>query len=314
MKKNSNRQTKDYSKFDATHREFYGLLIKNGVVRIDSIRFKKITKKMTNIDQHIYKEMNQPRKTVYFMPQKVKHDDYMSNIFKSEINNLERFWLKEFVHALRAIKTPKEVHKKAMRGHFMQTGILDYNEVTIHANMSQLERSNEYNFIMKSMVAQFIHQIASTIEATTIRVITLQGYKETDFNKKQFNIFIQGKKNDISLEIIEGYQYYDQLYLTWNFLKHNSIDLYDKIKKKYPELLNSNEYKNGDLALRVLNIDRTFVSTILKKLKVFFDNLCEKAFQEDVLNADWNYNEFFINEVDSCIEVITNPLGLPWYI
>lgn len=310
MKKNSNRQIKDYSKFDATHREFYGLLIKNGVVRIDPKRFIKTV----NIDQHIYKEMNKPRKTVYFIPQKVKRDDYMSNIFKSEINDLERFWEKEFVHALRAIKTPKEAHKKAMRGHFIQTGILDYDEVTIHANMSQLERSNEYNFIMKSMVAQFIHQIASTIEATTIRVITLQGYNKKKFNRDLLDSFIQGKKTGISLETIEGYSDYDQLYDVWNFLKHNSIDLYDKIKKKYPELLNSEEYENGDLALCVLNIDRTYVSTILKKLKVFFDNVCEKAFQEDVLNADWNYNEFFINKVDSCIEAITNPLGLPWYI
>jgi hypothetical protein len=50
MKKNSNRQVKDFSKCAVNEKEYYGLLIKNGVLRIDPKRIKKTTR----INNHIY--------------------------------------------------------------------------------------------------------------------------------------------------------------------------------------------------------------------------------------------------------------------
>jgi hypothetical protein len=310
MKKNSKRQIKDYSKYDATNPEYYGLLIKNSQVRIDSKRLEKVS----SLDNRIFEHMNKPRKTVYFVPHKKKYDDYMCNIFRSTLDGLENFWRKEFINAFRSIKTPKQAHSDAYSGYFMQTGILEADELSIHANMAQMGRSVEYSFIMQSLVAQFIHQMVSTIEAVTIRVITLQGYDKQKFNRDLFDAFIQGRKKGIKLEDIEGYLDYDRLYHVWNFLKHNSMDLYEKIQRKFPDLLYDEEYKNGQLALSVLKIDRKFVTQIIKKIGIFFDNLCAKAFDEDVTNADWDYDEFFIQFVDDVIEGITNPLGLPWYI
>lgn len=310
MKKNSKRQIKDYSKYDASNPEYYGLLIKNGRVRIDSKRLEKVGQ----LESHIFEQMNKPRKTVYFEPNKKTSEDYMCNIFRSTLSGLDNFWRKEFVHAFRSIKTPKQAHNEAYSGYFMQTGILEADELSIHANMAQMGRNIEYSFIVQSLVAQFIHQMVSTIEAVTIRVITLQGYDKPKFNRDLFDAFIQGRKKGLKLEDIEGYLDYDKLYHVWNFLKHNSLDLYEKIKKKFPELLYDGEYNSGDLALKVLNIDRKFVTQMIQKIRIFFDNLCAKAFDEDVINASWNYDEFFTKYVDEQIELIENPLGLPWYI
>jgi hypothetical protein len=310
MKKNSNRQVKDYSKCALNEKEYYGLLIKNGVLRIDPKRLKKTTR----INNHIYEEMNKPRKTVYFIPQKINKDDYMCNIFRSTINQLKSFWVDEFKYALRAIKTPSEAKNKAYSGHFALTGILDYDEVGMYANMSALNRSYDYAFVIQSMIGQFIHQMVSTIEAVTIRVIKLQGYDKSKFNRDYFDAFVQGRKKGLKLEDIHGYLDYDKLYHVWNFLKHNSSDIYDKIKNKYPEMLYDEEYSGGELAVSVLKIDKNYITEALKKIEIFFDNLCLKVFEEDVVNADWNYNDFFIKYVNNEIEFINNPLGLPWYI
>ncbi len=310
MKKNSKRQIKDYSKFSYDNPEYYGLLIKNGRARIDPKRLEKVS----NLNKSIFEFMNKPRKTVYFIPNKRKRQDYMCNIFRSTIEELDTFWRKEFINAFRSIKTPKQAHDDAYSGYFMQTGILEADELSIHANMVQIGRSFTYNYIMRSLVAQFIHQMVSTIEAITIQVITIQKYDKKKFNRELFDAFIQGRKKGLKLEDIEGYRYYDRLYHVWNFLKHNSIDLYEKIKRKFPEMLYDVEYKNGDLALKVLKIDRKFVSQSLKEILIFFDHLCEHAFDEDVMNANWNYDDFFINYVNDQIEMINNPLGLPYYI
>lgn len=310
MKKNSKRQIKDYSKYDATDPEYYGLLIKNGQVRIDSKRFEKVT----SLDSRIFTQMNKPRKTVYYIPSKTKYEDYMCNIFRSTLNGLDNFWRNEFVNALRSIKTPKQAHNEAYSGYFMQTGILEADELSIHANHAKISRSMEYSFIMQSLLAQFIHQMVSTIEATTIQVITLQGYDKQKFNRDLFDAFIQGRKKGLKLEDIEGYIDYDRLYNVWNFLKHNSMDMYEKIQRKFPEILNDDEYESGQLALNVLKINRKFVTEMIKKMREFFDNLCAKVFDEDVVNADWDYDQFFIKYVAEEIDVITNPLGLPWYI
>ena len=286
------------------------MLIKNGQVRIDSKRLEKVS----SLGNRIFEFMNQPRKTVYFVPLKKRYEDYMCNIFRSALDGLENFWRKEFVNAFRSIKTPEQTYSDAYSGYFMQTGILEPDELSMHANMLQMSRSVEYRFVIQSLVAQFIHQMVSTIEAVTIRVITLQGYDKLKFNRDLFDAFIQGRKKGLKLENIEGYYDYDRLYNVWNFLKHNSMDLYEKINKKHPDLLFDDEYRSGDLALKILNIDRKFVTEMIKKIRCFFDNLCATVFDEDVKNADWNYDEFFVYYVENQIEFITNPLGIPNYI
>ena len=114
----------------------------------------------------------------------------------------------------------------------------------------------------------------------------------------------------------ENYKVYDRAYLVWNFLKHNSLRSYEELKRKYPEMIYDpdNSYSNGDLALNVLKLDEKFILDCLDNLYKFFNEICEKGFQENTDDAQWDYDDFFLEQVDLEIDTLTNPLGLPAWV
>jgi hypothetical protein len=221
---------------------------------------------------------------------------------------------------MKNIKTPKEVEDETRTGYFMQTGIMSHEENQMNAWYASLNRQSQYNYIMKTIIAQFIHQFMSVIESTTIKVLSLKGYKNERFSRNEFDSFIQGfqsknygnPENIIKLENLENYRLYDRMYKVWHFLKHNSMDLFNKVSRDYPEIIYDNsEYSNGQLAMGILKIDINYVNSLFNDSINFFEELCEKIFDENIYDANWNYDMFFIREVEDEIESITNPLGLP---
>ena len=197
-------------------------------------------------------------------------------------------------------------------------GVLDYDEAGMTGLFAGIKRQNQYRFVIKSIYAQFFQQMMAEINALSLRVMVSQGYKSEDFSKKAFDIFIQGKQksNQIQFPDFDNYYIFDRAYLVWNFLKHNSLRSYDELKRKYPEMIYdpNNNYKNGDLALTVLKIDERYILDCLENLHKFFDEVCERGFDENVKDAKWDYDDYFIKQVDLEIEGITNPLGLPVWV
>ena len=311
MKKKNKTNRKDYTKlkFNYESREYYGLFIKNHRVKIDTKRYKKFFA--------LPNKKIERRNTVYYMPSKIHKYDYLSNIFKDKILNLKMLWLDEFSKAINIIKTPKQVEDE-VRLNSLMDGILDYDEANITALFASFKREQPYRFVIKSIYAQFFQQMMSEIDALSLRVMVSQGYKSDDFSKKAFDIFIQGKQknNPVQFPDFENYKIFDRAYLVWNFLKHNSLRSYDELKRKYPEMIYDpdNNYRNGDLSLSVLKIDEKFILYCLDNLHVFFDEVCEKGFNENIEDAKWDYDDYFINQVDIEIEGITNPLGLSKWI
>ena len=127
---------------------------------------------------------------------------------------------------------------------------------------------------------------------------------------------VNKKSNQIQFPDFDNYYIFDRAYLVWNFLKHNSLRSYDELKRKYPEMIYdpNNNYKNGDLALTVLKIDERYILDCLENLHKFFDEVCERGFDENIKGAKWDYDDYFIEQVDLEIEGITNPLGLPAWV
>lgn len=307
MKKNSKRKLKDYSKYDETRYEYYGLLYKRGRARIDVKRMNKTLK----LDSDMLKVMNKPRKTVYFIPEKIHRDDYSVNIFRDTIQSLIKNWNREYSKALKSIKTPEQARDEATTGHFLQTGTLEPDELQTYGSWEMLKRESVYNYIKISMIAQYIHQIASTIEATIVSVITKHGYKNESFNRNDLRVFIS-KDNKYDLDDFEHYSAFDELYTIWNFLKHNSIDTFNKTNKKFPHLLYQNQdYKSGNLAIGYLRLNVVYINDLLKRLIPFFEELCEKGLGENVRHSNWNYDDFFKSLVSEEIKHITNPYGFP---
>ncbi len=315
MKKNGKRQIKDYSKYSYGDPEYYGLVKKNKRVHIDVKRMMKTL----SLPNEVFNEMNKPRKTIYFVPNKIYQDEYMINIFKNTIEELKRNWRDEIRPAMSKVKTPREAGERARTGYFMQTGILDYDECSTLGFFAAIKRESRYEYIMRTIIAQFIHQYISVIESVTIRVMTLKGYENDTFSRNDFNSFIQriqsttkNKKDIIKLEDLKYYQKYDRMYNVWHFLKHNSLDLYKKIKRKYPEMLyDYTRFSNGNLAMYALKIDTQFVNSLFENSILFFEELCVKIFEENLFYATWNYDKFFKRLVDDETEGFNNPLGLP---
>ena len=308
MKKSSKTIRKDYTKLENEYdnRGHYGLFIKSGRVKLDTKRYKKFFKLPDNKIEH--------RKSVYYTPSRIRKYDYLSNIFSDKLLQLKRLWINEFSKAINIIKTPKQVEDDVRISNLMD-GVLDYDEAGMTGLFAGIKRQNQYRFVIKSIYAQFFQQMMAEINALSLRVMVSQGYKSEDFSKKAFDIFIQGKQksNQIQFPDFDNYYIFDRAYLVWNFLKHNSLRSYDELKRKYPEMIYdpNNNYKNGDLALTVLKIDERYILDCLENLHKFFDEVCERGFDENVKDAKWDYDDYFIKQVDLEIEGITNPLGLP---
>ena len=311
MKKNSKVVRKDYSLLEhcVDRREYYGLFIKNGKVKIDTKRYKKFFKLPDEKIEH--------RKTVYYTPSRICREDYSCNIFRDALQELKELWYKEFSNAVKNINTPKDVENN-VRNSYLMDGICDYEEASVMGVIASVKRENSYRFVIKSIYAQFYQQMMATIDALSLKVIASHGYNSKDFSRRSFDVYIQGKQNGQAVSFLDydNYAIYDRAYMVWNFIKHNSIKSYDELKEKYPEMINDpkNLYKNGDIAIYFLNLDESFILDCLDNMHKFFDEVCERGFGENIEDARWDYAQYFIDEVDLEIDGIVNPLGLPPWV
>ena len=311
MKKNSKVVRKDYSLLEhcVDRREYYGLFIKNGKVKIDTKRYKKFFKLPDEKIEH--------RKTVYYTPSRNYREDYSCNVFKDALQELKELWYKEFSNAIKNIKTPKDVENN-VRNSYLMDGVFDYEEASVKGLVESFKREKSYQFVIKSIYAQFYQQMMATIDALSLKVIASHGYNSKDFSRKSFDVYIQGKQNGQAVSFLDydNYAIYDRAYMVWNFIKHNSIKSYDELKEKYPEMINDpkNLYKNGDIAIYFLNLDESFILDCLDNMHKFFDEVCERGFGENIEDARWDYAQYFIDEVDIEIDEFINPLGLPPWV
>ncbi len=300
MKKDSKVIKKNYAlpkNSDQNELEYYGVFIKNGRVKVDTKRYKKF---FTLPDTRI-----ETRNTVYYEP-KCKHDtDYLCNIFRNQFKKTLDLWNNEFSGAIKAIKTPKQVEENT-RVDLIVNNVETVEDAYTEALIKGAKRLPTYKYVIKSLYAQFFHQMMSEMDALTLRVLLSLGYKEKDFTKKQFDVYIQSKQGSNAVRFIDfdNYKIYDRAYCTWNFLKHNSLKAYEILCQYYPEMIYDPEkkYKNGDLALSVLKLDERYILNTLKDIHLFFDEVCRKAFKENTDDAYWNYDDYFINEVKNKIK------------
>lgn len=293
MKKERKRNIKDYSAYYEMTHEFYGLFNEKGKLSIDTKRLKKNL--MFQINPKIIKEIDKkPRNTAYFFPNKKHRREYNINIFNDHLDGVAKLWQDEFKSAIELIKTPKQAGDDAFLDN-LSFGVLDYEECEESRFWHTLKRENRYNFVIRSMYAQFIHYTASIVEFAILSVLTQNGYNKPKFNNTILKNHLNDKYN-IKLEKIPNIQYYDRFYKLWNFLKHNSLDTYIKLKKAYPEILSDESFENGEFALAFVKLTESIIIELLTNLKIFFNSFCEIVFCENIEEAQWNYDDYFLNE------------------
>ena len=309
MKKKSKSIKKNYLKLEnnSTSLAYYGILMKNDRARIDTKRYRKFFEIPDKKIEH--------RNSVYYIPSKKHRSDYLCNRFYDLSIFLKQQWNNEYSRMLKNIKTPKEVEDD-IRVNGLADGILEYDEANINANIHRVKRTFKYNYIVKTLYAQFFQQMMSQFDALALKVIVENGYKNKKFSREEFDTFIQGKQNKNESVPFYDYKYYfvyDKAYRVWNLLKHNSEKAYSQLVKKYSNLIINLKYnyQNGDSAIEVLKIDEELILITLDELPLFFNEVCQRGFGENPTDAKWDYDDYFIENAKDEIEFILNPLGLP---
>lgn len=307
----------DFEKFAYYDTRFYGLFYNktdNGIkVKVDPKRLRDTINYEFSSEQ--IKIIN-ARHTHYFYPKKNEYYDYCCNLFADRIKDIQRYWEIHYKKIIEYAKERIEKPKKLGIGDnmlFMQ-GIVDYDEA---AMMSDVDNEiNQYRYeeecfeVVASLYASFIHQMASQIEAVTVLTLSRKNAISDRFDRNILYATAAGK--DKKVFELASFKYYDKLYCLWNFIKHNSLSTYEKLRSTYPEVIcKEAEYQQGSPAFAIINFSDELIMELLNGCNSFFKEYCELVYKENYGEAQWNYGKFFKNIVDEQIELVTNPLGLP---
>lgn len=284
---------------------FWGIHKKNGRVHVDTKRFIEMCKSH-GAEELIAEGFLGERNTVYLTPSKLHRGDYAVNIFRDLMNELSQEWENEYKPIFSLIKTPEQVRHEVFSEEIAYSSAEDYDDVNLDADMAAFQREPSYAHAINSLYCQFIQKVCTESDRYLLYVITKKGYKEADFNVKTFRAFTDGLGSDKTSSMIRElnkYNSWNLLHKLNNFLKHNSIQSYQTLKKFYPRnvqetmIVDGEEtaYQNGMYAGDWIVIKEGYIDTILKNLLLFFEDYCKTFFDEDVERAAWDYDDYFIH-------------------
>ncbi len=323
MKKDRSKQKltkKDFEKFPYHDTRFYGLFYTktdNGVkVKLDLKRFCYTTNR--NFAPEESAVINN-RRTHYFYPKKSDYDDYCCNVFAKKINQIKSYWENHYKELITFAKEKIEKPAKATPGNntFFTNGIIDYDEAIDMSRMSNAVNEGFYQQecyrVVTSLYASFVHQMVSEIEAVTVYVLTKENALHGHFNRNV--LYATAVRKNKCISDLPSFHYYDKLYCLWNFIKHNSISTFEKLKAVFPEVIYDDvDYEQGFSGFTIIKFSDELIYELLDGCDQFFKDYCELVFEEKYEEAQWNYGKYFLDIVDEEIENITNPLGIPFYL
>lgn len=323
MKKDGRNQKytkEDFEKYAYHDTRFYGLFYKitdNGVkVQIDPKRLlSTIGCKLSDEQMKVINA----RQTHYFYPKKNEYYDYYCNMFADRIKEIRNYWEQHYKQLITYARKRVEKPKKLTPGdnELLMQGIAEYDEAVMMSDWENVQNQYEYSMkcfeVVASLYASFIHQMASQIEAVTVLVLSKENEIGDRFNRNMLYASAGGDSSEVKK--LPSFKHHDKLYCLWNFIKHNSASTYEKLRLTYPELIREGEeYRQGYPAFYITNFSDELIMELLDGCNLFFMEYCELAYNEKYDEAQWNYGKYFKSMVDEQIELITNPLGLPWYI
>lgn len=282
-------------------------------IRIDPKRFQKTTR--TTLDEKQLKVINQ-RRSHYFHPAKIDWYDYNCNWFIHKIDGIRLDWYSIFKGLIQReadrIKKPKKLN--ATNDQNFMCGITDYDESQGWAEMNNMINQQKYISevykIIYSLYAQFFHQMASQIEAITVRVLARNGKDVNRFDRNALYDY-SGEKG--TARDFEHYRFHDKLYCIWHFIKHNTLSTYKNLKDKYPEVLYGEEYQQGHIAASYVKFSEKLIIELLDGCAEFFKEYCKCVYHEDYEQAQWNYERYFYDIAYAERENMEDPMGLQYY-
>lgn len=312
-------KNKEFDRYSYRDTRYYGVFAygkgNDLRVKVDPKRFQKSTYMKFTPEQAA---VINKRKSHYFYPSKPQYFSYHCNAFCSSIEEIKGKWEKHFkpliTKAVERIEKPRELTPGDCD--LLMCGIIEPDEANSWVNYNNIMRDYKYKRecidVVISLYAQFIHLFASQVEAITVKILTEEKAVTDRFDRNSLYGTAVGKGKTI--KELSSFRYYDKLYCIWNFIKHNSLSTFEKLKESYSECLDSETYQQGYLAIHYLNLTDELIVELMDGCIMFFKEYCELVFGEKYEDAQWNYGDWFLEKVKDTIESFDNPLGIPSYI
>ena len=303
----------DYTNIPREDIRYFGIHKIADRVSIDTARYKHILEEDGAIE-FLPNGLLLASSSQYFTPAYKCRHDYKINLFCDLIDELKREWFEEYRPLFKHIKTPKQVYESNRLEQMMYTSCSDdLDEIECTAMLEAIYREPRYARAIHSLYCNFISKISTEIDRIILIVITDLGYKSSDFNFNAFAKFsdgLQKDKNGEKISKLKKYNAFNLLHKINNFLKHNTVTSYNDLKKWYPKNVASIEngtakvnYENGMFAGDWIIIEKDYIDNLFDKLIIFFKDYCKKYLMENVDDADWNYDEYFINVYNKIVDL-----------
>lgn len=303
----------DYTNIQREDIRYFGIHKVADRLQIDIERYKLILKK-DGATEFLPSNLLAMSDHKYFVPANRFRYDYKFNLFRDLIGELKDEWIKEYKPLFNCIRTPKQIYESNRLEQIMYTSCSDdFDEIECDAMFAALRREPKYTHAMQSLYCNFISKISTEIDRITLIVMTSLGYKSSDYNFNSFVKFSDGLQkniNGVKISKLRKYNAYNLLHKINNFLKHNTLTSYNDLKKWYPKNVASVEngtakihYENGMFAGDWIIVEENYIDNVLDKLILFFKDYCLQYLKENIEDADWNYDEYFLNVYHKIVDL-----------
>ncbi len=287
---------------DPTRYEFWGIHKKEGRLSIDVKRYKEACNEIGS--KNFLPEGLLTQKSPCYIPSKVKRHEYRINIFRDFLKELKEDWLNEFKPLLGELQSPKQAEDAYYLNSIATTSCSDdYDDIRAEAIMEGIRRRSKYVKVIKALYCQFVQKIAVEVERCILLVMVKSGFNNKRFTFANFESFTNKLVKEKKKPKMKSLQGYGSLYLLHEihiFLKHNTENAYEKLKKHYPNNVASMEnrtaatkYENGMFAGDWIIVEENYIDDLFDNLIRFFEKYCETYFEESRERSSWDYDEYF---------------------
>ena len=293
-----------YEELNPSQLRYYGVLTKDGRVLLDTERFRQF---IPLPDEKIGQQGEK-----YYTPSKVHMEDYFCNCLGRGIAYTRDLWDGECSSAIKALETTGKAEAKARFDALCRCKDFDDSmKKEQEALIESMTGAEEYRFVIRSICISFFERMMSKLEDYCFDALSTRGYSDPRFTRKAFERFVE-EKQSLPLQQFDTFPVYDEAYCVWNFLKRPSVMTYNALKRKYPNRvidLKGHRIK-GSPDLYFLKIDKKYITYFLDHIGAFYDEVSTRVFGENLSDAKWDYDTYFVVQGIQAIRINENSSDL----
>ncbi len=278
---------------DSTQEEYWGIHRVDGRLEIDVRRFEYACYRLGDHDPYFPEALR--KKGPFYIASKVHRHDYTCNYLMDSIHNLKEDWNGEYKPLFDKVFSPKDAEDSYRTNTMMMIGDSElYDSVELGSKWAYFNRLNTYYRIRAELYYTFLTKVIIEIHRIILRAMTMQLYQNTEYSVFNLKTYCNGAGVDFyHLKNWKVYLKYNNVY---NFLKHNSVQAYETLKRFNSKCLieTDKKYENGMFAMDWLNSKEINIDELLSDIVPFLQDFCKKVLGENLKQAKWDYDDYFI--------------------